>query len=256
LAYANPSVLHVGRISKNLPEKEGSVTFFAISEDSYRGNEASYSDEEVAEMSNLTKVGVGLLALVLVAAFTFVIGSRMTNRSSESQPTIRLESDRLDTAMEEATRRIELGGSLGQAVAEGRKPLIEAARMYLAAHINQTGFLESNALHYPDRSPLEFSARNVALRAYQETRDPEKREQLARRLHEEFKATFPQAGPLHLALRPPVPGAELIPPPDYPPNLPFPPPLPTPAPTRPAVIAKPFPVPTLTQVPIPDSAKE
>jgi hypothetical protein len=206
-------------------------------------------------MNNLNKVGLGLLVLVLVAAFAFVIGSRMSNRFSTFQP-IQVESERLDAAMEEANRRIEVGESLGQAVAEGRKPLMEAAGVYLAAHINQPGFLESNALHNPDRSPIEFSARSVALRAYQQVYDPEKREQLARRLSEEFKASFPHAVPLQLVFKPPAPGPEFIPPPDFPSSLPFPPPLPTLIPPRPGVTPKPFPVPTLTQMPVTDRAKE
>jgi hypothetical protein len=197
-------------------------------------------------MSNLSKPVVGLLGFVVIGAVAFVISSR-ANPFSSSLPIIHGESQQLDSALEDANRRIEIGESLGQAVAEGRKSLVDAAGVFLAAHVSQPGFLETNALHYPDRSPLEFAARNIAIRAFKHAHDPEKREQLAKTLNEQFNANFPQAEPLNLEVFPPAPGPELVPPPNHQPPVPFPPPLPP----RPSALPLPG-VPPGTPLPRPE----
>jgi hypothetical protein len=145
-------------------------------------------------MRRPTKIAVGSLGVALVGALALGPG-RGERFSLNPLPSIRSESQRLDSAIETASHRIRVGNGIVVALGEGRVSLAEATRDYIALHESDPTFREYHQLHSPGQSLSEYVARNLANRAHHEA-DPYRRERLSRRLTEEFRTLFPSAEPL------------------------------------------------------------
>lgn len=155
-------------------------------------------------MSRSKKIAVGSTGLVLVTALIFMITQFFWNPLTPLQT----ESQRLDAAIEEADRRIELADELIVALIEGRASLDQAARDFLKLHENNPGFVKFHAIHNTGQTPLESAARDMANRAYNRAQ-PHQQELLAKRLTDEFRVLFPEVEPLQFD---PIPTPGHIPP--------------------------------------------
>jgi hypothetical protein len=185
-------------------------------------------------MTLYTKIALGSLGSVLVAALALSIGSDGGDDSSPAgYATLRSESRRLDDAREKTDRRIVVGEAIIRKLIDGRVGLAEAARAFLALHEDDPNFLELYLLHHPGQEPVERAARDMAARAHARTSDPKQREQLAARLTQDFQTVFPERAPLEFD---PVPA-------------PHPPARAPAAPARPN--ARPLPVPHAVPRPTP-----
>jgi|GEM_PF-5004714 len=140
---------------------------------------------------NRSRKIAGAMGLVLVATVIFVTTRFLWNPLTP----IQTESERLDAAIEEADRRIELVDELMVALIEGRASLEQVARDFLKLHEGNRSFTDSHALYHAGHTPLERAARDMANRAYRRAQ-PHQQKPLAQRLTDEFRTLFPEVEPL------------------------------------------------------------
>ena len=148
-------------------------------------------------MCQLGKLAVGLLGVGLTAGFVLLTGCGGANSFSlHPEDPLQAEAERLGHELEAVRRRMEAVESLVVSLSEGRTSLAQGAGEFLALHEGDPRFFESYRLHYPNQTPLERAARDIANRAHFRIADPIRREPLITRLTEEFRILFPQAEPL------------------------------------------------------------
>jgi hypothetical protein len=159
-------------------------------------------------MNYTVMAGAGVLVLVLIVAMTLGLATGDPDKVGQNPMALQQESDKLDASIAESKVRMVAGENIVTKLVEGRAPLGEVAQEFLDLHADDPGFTNSYLLHYPNESLLERATRDMANRAHVRVTDPLKREQLDRRLTEQFQTLYPNTRPLEFD---PVPEVEPVP---------------------------------------------
>jgi hypothetical protein len=158
-------------------------------------------------MSPSVKVLTGLFGAGGLTALALGFGCAGDHLTLNPLSPQEAESRRLAVALDDARERSAITEVQVSALIAGRVRLVDAAREFLAAHEKSPAISAYFVTHYPDQTPLEHAARDLANRAHVRVGDQGAREQLAQRLTAEFAAQFPTRAPLELEpyFAPPVP---------------------------------------------------